>query len=192
MSKNTRTRILLTAVAALLLVVVSVAGTLAWLQDTSGPVLNTFEPSNINVEIAESDDLDLKMIPGSDITKDPKVSVTTNDVAAWVFVEITKGGDFDNFMDFTLADGWTVLTGDDKNFDGNLVIYREVAAGTYTGDAAFGVLNGDKVSVKNSVTKEQMENAVPTLTFNAYVVQKDAEDLNTPEKAWAVAKPVTP
>ena len=56
MSKNTRTRILLTAVAALLLVAMTVGGTLAWLQDTSDTVENTFTASNIDVELDEIQD----------------------------------------------------------------------------------------------------------------------------------------
>lgn len=46
MSKNTRNRILLTAVAALLLVAVAVGGTVAYLNATSNAVVNTFTPSS--------------------------------------------------------------------------------------------------------------------------------------------------
>lgn len=186
MSKNTRTRILLTAVAALLLVVMSVGGTLAWLKAETTPVTNTFTTSDIAILLDESDNLDLKMIPGATIKKDPYVTVTTPDVDAYVFVKITKTNDFDHYMEYALADGWKVLSGA-VNAAGDCVIYRDDVTANKD-PQTFYILADDQVVVKDGVTLADMntaKTAAPTLAFQAYVVQKDVGDVNA---AWTLAQ----
>ena len=57
-----------------------------------------------------------------------------------------------------------------------------------TADTDFYVLNGNKVTVSNSLTKEDIANITqPKLTFTAYAVQKDGMD--TAAAAWAAANP---
>ena len=91
-------------------------------------------------------------------------------------MKVEKSNNFDGFMTYTMADGWTQLVdADGKAVNG--VFYREVTA--TTADTSFSVLSGDQVRVLGTVTKTQMENiknggiAAPTLTFTAYAVQKD-------------------
>ena len=171
----------LTVVIALVLVVVmSVAGTVAYLTATTDPVVNTFTVGNIDITLAESKNLNLKMVPGNDITKDPKVTVVGGSEACWLFVKVEKSGDLDNFVTYNIADGWTELTGVDG------VFYREVAASE--SNQEFAVLKDNKVTVKDTVTKAMMdalnvEGATkPTLTFTAYAVQKD--NIADPVTAW--------
>ncbi len=59
-------------------------------------------------------------------------------------------------------------------------------------DTPFDVLRDNKVTVKDSATKADMEAAktnAPTLTFTAYAVQKDGID--DAATAWAKATPTT-
>lgn len=165
--------------SAALIVCATVAGTLAWLTDTTDPVVNTFTVGDINITLTDSDNLDLKMVPGKDISKDPKVTVKAGSEACWLFVKVEKSADFDSFMTFDPADGWTELeTG---------VYYREVAA--TTADTDFPVLKDNKVMVLDSVTKTMLEDAktnAPTLTFTAYAVQKAGFE-NAVADAWAAA-----
>ena len=172
----------LTVVIALVLVVVmSVAGTVAYLTASTGPVVNTFTVGNIDITLAESENLNLKMVPGNDIAKDPKVTVVGGSEACWLFVKVEKSGDLDNFVTYNIAEGWTELT------DGSGVYYREVAAST--SDQVFSVLANDKVTVKDTVTKTMMDNldkdgvTKPTLTFTAYAVQK--ANIADAATAWA-------
>lgn len=190
MSKNTRTRILLVAVAALLLVTMTVGGTLAWLQADTTPVTNTFTPTTLSVTLTEtkpgSQGGEAEMVPGATIEKDPKVSYTS-DVDAWLFVQITESSNLDDFISYGIADGWTLVTGTDN------VYYREVAASEAGGpfsviEDAEGV--ADHVTVKDSVTKAMMDALIadeslnPTLAFKAYIIQKTAAD--TAADAWAL------
>lgn len=168
-------------VAVVLVLCCAIGGTLAWLTDKTGPVVNTFTVGDINIELAESENLDLKMVPGNTITKDPKVTVKANSEACWLFVKVEKSSNFDNFMTYEMADGWTAL----PSVAG--VYYREVAATTAATE--FSVLKDNSVLVKNSVTKTMLnglgETTFPTLTFTAYAVQKD--NVNSAADAWTKA-----
>ena len=171
--------------SAALIVCTTVAGTLAWLTDTTAPVVNTFT-------LTESKNLDLKMVPGRTITKDPKVTVKEGSEACWLFVKVVKSGNFDDFMTFEMADGWTL-----HKTEGNTeVYYREVAA--TTADTDISVLKDNKVTVRDTVTKTMLEGVknaedgtpnedAPTLTFTAYAVQKDG--INDATTAWGKVTP---
>ena len=176
------------AVTALLLVLCfAIGGTLAWLVDKSDAVVNTFTYGDINIDLSETTGNEYKMIPGNDITKDPKVTVEANSEACWLFVKVEKSATYDSYLaDYTIADGWTALDGVDG------VYYREVNADTAKAGTSYQVLKGDTVTVLDSVKKSDMEaikNGTvdePTLTFTAYAVQKDG--FNTAALAWAEIK----
>lgn len=173
--------------SAALIVCATVAGTLAWLTDTTDPVVNTFTVGDINITLTESEKLDLKMVPGRTITKDPKVTVKAGSEACWLFVKVVKSGNFDSFMTFEIANGWTELT------EGSGVYYRIVGDKSADGatDEPFPVISGNKVTVKNTVTKADLngltEATYPTLTFTAYAVQKDG--INDATTAWGKVNP---
>lgn len=187
-------KIALSIAAIALVICCAVGGTLAWLTDQTGPVVNTFTVGNIDITLTESEGVTssnpqagtFKMVPGNTIEKDPKVTVEAGSEACWLFVKVEESTNFDSFLTYTMADGWTQLT---KDKDGNditdLVFYREVAAPTT--DQAFAVLADDQVTVKNTVTKADMDgltsSTLPTLTFTAYAVQKD--NIADEATAWA-------
>lgn len=174
---------------------IAVGGTLAWLTDDTAPVVNTFTDSDINITLEEGVDTDknraesFKMIPGYEIAKDPKVTVLAGSEKCYLFVKLEKANNFDNFMTYEMADGWTAL-GD--NYPG--VYYREVAASE--NNQPFDVLKGDKVIVKDGVTKAMMDGLSPAnypkLTVTAYASQynKNATTAFEPAVAWAnIANP---
>ena len=160
----------------------AVGGTIAYLTDTTGPITNTFTVGNINIGLAETA-TDFKMVPGCDITKDPKVTVEANSEACWLFVRIDESSNLDDFISYTVASDWT--QGDGTKIPAN-VWYRSVDASTT--DQIFSVLAGDKVTVNTSVTKTMMDGlevtgaTQPTLTFTAYACQSANMSV---EAAWA-------
>lgn len=170
----------LSIVAVVLVLCCAIGGTLAWLTDKTDPVVNTFTVGDINIELTESENLDLKMVPGNTITKDPKVTVKANSEACWLFVKVEESANFGDFMTYEMADGWTALP------DVTGVYYREVSA--TTADTDFAVLKDNQVKVLDTVTKTMLEAAktdAPTLTFTAYAVQKD--NVTSVTDAWAKA-----
>ena len=167
------------SLAVLALVACMTAGaTLAWLTAKTSSVTNTFTYGDINIELKETTGESYKMVPGNTIAKDPKVTVKANSEACWLFVKVEKSTNFDEFMTYGIADGWTKLDGVDG------VYYREVASPT--DDTVFDVLKDNSVTVKTTVTKEQFNSltstTMPTLTFTAYACQKD--NVSTATQAW--------
>ncbi len=166
------------ALLAVVLVIGCVAGgTVAWLTATTDPVTNIFTYGNIDITLTETE-REYKIVPGATIAKDPKVTVEGGSEACWLFVEVTENNWIDE-LKYTMATGWTKLE--------NGVFYREVSADV--ADQEFEVLNGNKVTVEQSLTKTTVDTkkaTPPTLTFKAYAVQKDAAD--TAAAAWALAQ----
>lgn len=164
-------RIALTVCLMLVVMAASIGGTVAWLTAKTDPVVNTFTYGDINIALAETTGSDYKIIPGKDITKDPKVTVKANSEACWLFVKVAQSGTFvENKVTYAIADGWT--KGDGTNIPSN-VYYRSVDA--VTADTDFAVLKDNQIVVKNTLTKEDIQNITtnPTLTFTAYAVQQD-------------------
>lgn len=85
-----------------LLVGSAIGGTLAWLTSTPDPVTNTFTVGNIEIELDESDDLDLKMIPGKTLLKDPIVTVKEGSEPSWVFVKLEKTNNPDKYLEYAV------------------------------------------------------------------------------------------
>ena len=181
----------LALVLALTLLVVCVAtGTLAWLTAKSDVVTNTFTSSDIKVKLEETEGTsvtggkEFKMIPGYTIPKDPKATVLAGSEECYLFVKLEKSTNFDTYLGYEVADGWTKLEGVDD------VYYREVLTANI--GTAYSVLKGDQVTVKGTVTKEQMNAldvagaAKPTLTITAYASQlhKNATETFSALEAW--------
>lgn len=182
-----RSKALLLALCAVLLVAVSVLGTMAYLTSKTQVITNTFTVGDINIELTETkpESKQAKIIPGVDIEKDPKVTVKKDSEACWLFVEVKEEGTFvANKVTYSIADGWTALPGVDG------VYYREVAA--VTADTDFYVLKGNEtykygvVIVSDELTKDEVDTITdgnqPKLTFTAYAVQK--EGIDTAAAAW--------
>lgn len=174
-------KLVVAMLAVTLLIGCAIGGTVAWLTDKTTAVTNTFTYGDINITLAETTGTDYKIIPGKDINKDPKVTVKANSEACWLFVKVEEKGTFvANKVTYSIADGWT--KGDGTNIPEN-VYYREVDA--VTADTDFAVLEGNKVTVSDTLTKEDIKNITtnPTLTFTAYAVQKDG--IADAATAWA-------
>lgn len=185
-------KLFLPVVAVALVLCCAIGGTLAWLTDKTAPVVNTFTVGDVNITLAETTGTEYKMVPGYILEKDPKVTVAAGSEDCWLFVEVEKAGNFDDFMTYSMANGWNQLkNADNEGVAG--VFYREVK--TTDTNRVFPVLENNQVAVKDIVTKEQMDalNATskPTLTFTAYAVQKHRGNTGgstqdfTPAEAWA-------
>lgn len=169
------------ALLALVLVIGCVAGgTVAWLVAKTEPVVNTFTYGNINIALAETTGTSYKIIPGTVIEKDPKVTVKAGSEACYLFVKVEKVGMFTG-MSYEIADGWTALEGE------NGVYYRQV--GSVTADTSFEVIKGNEITVSETLTKENIPTTNPTLKITAYAVQK--ENIADAAAAWKAANPTT-
>lgn len=184
------------ALLALVLVIGCVAGgTVAWLVAKTDPVVNTFTYGDINITLAETTGEDYKIIPGKDIPKDPKVTVTAGSEACWLFVKVEKVGDIGTSttdpVRYAIDTGWAQLKDKDgKDVSG--VYYRLVDA--VDNDTAFNVLKDNKIIVSGELTKETINGYAvqqPKLTFTAYAVQQ--ENITDAATAWSkIPQPTNP
>lgn len=178
------------AILALVLALGCAAGgTFAWLVTKTDPVVNTFTYGDINITLGETTGNDYKIIPGVNIEKDPKVSVTANSEACWLFVKVEEEGTFvTNKVTYSIRDGWTQGTGANGNGVPENVYYREVSADDAKAGVDYYVLAGDNtypngvVTVSSELTKGEIPTNQPKLKFTAYAVQRDA--INNVADAW--------
>ena len=171
-------------------------GTIAWLTQTTTPVVNTFTYGDINITLGETTGNDYKIIPGVNIKKDPKVTVTAGSEACYLFVKVqeenwptlTEADGTTKKVSYKIANGWTALLGHDG------VYYREVSATDAKNGVFYYVLAGNDdyadgvVTVSENLTKTEVSGLKanqPKLTFTAYAVQKDG--VTTVADAWAKA-----
>ena len=179
-------KLIIMITALVLLFSVAVIGTIAWLLDTTDPVVNTFSPSTIEITLTETNvdngsalENTYKMLPGTTIDKDPKVTVVAGSEECYLYVKVEKNNTVDDYLTVAMASGWTQIG------TSNVWYY----SGTITQGTPIPVLANNKVTVNNDVTKEMMDalsagtTVAPKLTFTAYAVQVEAGA--NAEAAWA-------
>lgn len=186
---------------ALVVIGNSVSGTVAWLVSKPESRVSTFTLGDINITLKESDfgSQPIKIIPGIDIKKDPKVTVMANSEACWLFVKVEESHwpDFKEKngtrkVSYSVNNGWNVL----KNTPG--VYFREVSAEEAQKGIDYTVLAGNEscpsgvIKVSQELTKEEINSISsygnqPSLTFTAYAVQHAGID--TADVAWATVNP---
>lgn len=190
-------RVALTLVLMLTVALVSIGGTLAWLQASTDPVVNTFSPANISLELEETWNADSKddedeandhweahMVPGTTVAKDPKVTASS-DVPYYVFVKVAEAN-WNTNIGYSIASGWqnANVTG---LATGETVYYKAMDANAVLTDDS--VIADNQVTISSALTKETMPTTKPTLTITAYAIQqyKDNTTQFTLQEAWELA-----
>jgi len=186
----------------------TIGGTLAWLTAKTNDVENTFvagqigalkleeEADQITTEVGNQ----FIVVPGVDITKDPKVTYTpttadgTVPVDAYVFVKLTgigqnkwtwnatasqyeiKSGN-NVVMSFKIADGWTAVPNVSD-------VYYKTSTGN-TGLTDDAIIKDNKITVSHLITEDDVTTvatAADKLTFTAYAIQQQGFESVT--DAW--------
>lgn len=188
-------KILVLSLAALLLVAVSVGGTVAYLTAQSAQVENTFKPTGIGVTLAETKGNEFKLVPGQTYDKDPVVAVAdTTNVDIWLYVQIVdeSAAQYLSTYDCTLYEGldkagdngWTKGNGTDIPSN---VYYR--AVGDDDEIQSWALIKDNTITVNADLggANLAMPSTAAKLTYKAYAVQKDNM---TVEDGWDLVKPV--
>ena len=220
--KKSIASLVVSIVTIVLLAACLVGGTVAWLMAKTKPVVNTFTYGDINVELEETDmvpgedpetfENEYKMVPGSDLEKDPTVIVKLGSEAAWLFVKVEQAGGevtvgektytFEDFLTYEIDEGWQPLL-DENGLPIEGIYFRETEPvldeGEESEDLKLPVIKDNKVTVSEDVTKEMLnaldadadeeagvEAKYPTLTITAYAVQKD--NIPSAIEAWRLAE----
>ena len=185
---------LMTVLALVLVIAMSVAGTVAFLTDTTDPISNTFTVGKVDITLTETFNTDTdgdqendawqaQLIPGTTYTKDPVVTVTADSEDCWLFVKFEEKNGAATYLNYTsnltAANGWT--QGDGTNIPAN-VWYRAVNKADST--KSFHLLDGDTVKIDSTaVTNGTMNDAANAqLVYTAYACQSANMTVNA---AWA-------
>ena len=191
-------KIAVAAAAFALVLCFAVGGTLAWLTARTNTITNTFTKGDVKISLTETWNTDTdnnsepdawqaQLIPGKTYDKNPTVAVLDGtNVDCWLFVKFEELNDAADYLDYTStltkANGWTQGGGTDIPAN---VWYREVKAEDFAKE--WHLLNDDKVTIKDSVTEDDMDDAANAkLVYTAYAAQKD--NLSA-EAAWHLFNP---
>lgn len=163
-------KLIFSLLALIFVAAVGVGTTVAFITHIAGPIDNTFIIGEIDMTLRETAGAKYQLIPGNTYKKDPTVTVKSGSQDCFVFIKITKQNDTDRYISYMISDGWHPLT----NYDG--VYYRTVE--NITEDAVFPVLKDNLITVKDTVTKEEIQNITssPKLIFTAYAIQSSGID----------------
>ena len=203
--------------AVVLLIGVGVGGTLAWLQDTTPTLTNTFTVGDVTLTLKESpitvaDDGTVSYgtpaegvsntypaLPGASYRKDPVVTVDENSEKCYLFVKFEYTTDASTYYTYTskltIGEGWTKLSSATEDGITTEVWHRTVDKSTT--DTSFDLLaklGGDyaediTLAVNPlAVTNDTVDKAsAQKLVYTAYAVQFD--NVDDAEAAWALANP---
>ena len=188
---KTARKALMLVLCAALLVSATVMGTLAYLQDTTEVVENTFSVGQVKIDLDEAE-VDVygeavegaarvkannyKLIPGHTYTKDPTVHVEEGSEVSYVFVKVENGIADIEAADNTIAaqiaaNGWTALGGVDNVFYQAGVDAREDAVDLVVFESFVIADNAELVGYANA-----------QVNITAYAIQADGFD--TAAAAW--------
>ena len=191
---KTRNKALLTMACAVLLVVASVLGTMAYLTSIA-EVENTFTVGSVTISMDETDvdnstgdkDRDTEnkyhLLPGHEYTKDPIIHVASTSEDCYLFVTVSNEiaaieatGDT-SVASQMAAKGWKAVEGQT-----NLYVYigtAEGASAPLAVKANENITVFEKIVISGSVDNTTLANYKDkTITVNAYAVQKQAKRMN--------------
>lgn len=169
-------KLILAVALTVAILIVGASATMAYLMTSSQPVINTFTVGQVQITLEETTGPNYALIPGTQVDKDPTLTVLAGSDACWLFFRLEEAYDLSRYVSYKLTDGWTPLDGVEG------VSYRQVPETAI--DLPFPLLDGNKVQVLDTVTEEdlaEIQNA-PYLNFTGYAVQN--AEVATAQDAW--------
>lgn len=197
--RGVATKTMVLVLAVMLIVGATIGGTIAWLQDSTATVTNTFTAGDVDITLTESPlNSDgtygnpaegvknaYQMIPGQKYKKDPKVTVLAVSEKCYLFVKFEENGNAASYIDYTStlteANGWALV-------DGETNVWYIVVEDT-DADQSWNLLKDDTITINaENVTKKNMATATAAeLVYTAYAVQYD--NVTNAAAAWAIVNP---
>ena len=199
-----KTKAILMALCAVLLVAASVMGTLAYLTSTD-TVTNTFTVGNVAITMDELDVDDstadatrdkanvYKLLPGHTFTKDPTIHVASTSEDCYLFVKVVN-----EIKNIEAADTETSKTSIAAQMEAKGWDVVDATNGIYVyadaeGKPAAVTAGSDVVVFDNFKISDGVNNATlatynsKTIVVTAYAVQKDGFESKTASEIWTAA-----
>ena len=199
---KTAKKAMLMTLCAIILVVATVFGTMAYLT-SDDEVVNTFTVGNVAIKLDEAKANtdgslvegaarvkanEYKLLPGHTYNKDPMVTVLNGSEASYIKMTVTfskadkldaifapNGADLTSIFNGYDAANW-IAKGNTKDATANTRTYEfwyKEAVGAPTADVALDALF-DSITVPSSINKDQLATIEGmTITVNAYAIQAD-------------------
>lgn len=209
---KTAKKAMLMTLCAIILVVATVFGTMAYLTSTD-KVTNTFTVGNVAIKLDEAKvnpdgslvtgaarvkENSYKLLPGHTYNKDPMVTLLAGSETSYVKMTVTfsnaneldaifapSGADLTSIFKGYDSATWTAK-GNTKDATANTLTYEfwyKEAVDAPTADVELDALF-DSITVPGSITKEQLATIKGmTITVNAYAIQADG--FANADAAWA-------
>ena len=132
-----------------------------------------------SVTIQETTGTEYLLIPGHDITKDPKIVITgKTTIPAYLFVEVVDKldtnlveGETKKPVSYSMATGWTELEGI-TGADGSKVYYYNTVLTNTNVPGSIGILNGNIVTVSQDLLSQSDDDGEDVLKFNVKLIEK--------------------
>lgn len=188
---------LLLVMCAIVLVVATVFTTLAFLKDETDALTNTFSVGKVDITLKEmnaaGNEVDAggennyyKLIPGTEYTKDPFVTVVEGSENSYVFIKVKDN--VSTIKDF-ISEGlvvdevvWKEYKGD-AGLEANEKLYYLEHTATAV-DKRYDLYKADKFTLNSDLGSEISSYTGLEIVYTAYAIQKDAT-IDTVEEAWA-------
>ena len=176
----------LTLVVSLLLVMaLSIGGTLAYLTDTTDAITNTFTVGNVKIALAETTGDDYKIVPGDEVDKNPTITVEEDSEDCYVYAFIDNTLILDNEVVAIPNVDTTVWTAVKVDVLGkSLYRYNEVlSAGDTAAIFTKVAYDGEAITAENIGNLNE-----GTITVTAFAHQADNIDNVTVADEAAIAQ----
>ena len=198
---KTKSKALILALCAVLLVTASVLGTMAYLTSTDnventftvGSVAITLDEAKVNPDgspVANADRVqsnEYKLLPGQTYTKDPTIHVDPTSEDCYLFVKVENGianieADNNKVASQMAAKGWTEVEGK------GVYVYADTNGKPTVVKKGENIHVFDNITIAGTVTGDTLNRyANETITVTAYAVQKAGFEGKAADEIWTTA-----
>ena len=182
--KLNKSKTILIAFAAFLLVFATVFTTVAYLTDTDD-VHNTLTVGKVKITLEEnaSQGAELKILPGAAIAYNPTVTVEAGSANCYVFVKVEPTEKLKTvFTDMINTNNWNALDGVE-----NVYYYSTIVAKSDSNTPLAPIVTNNQLTVSGNWNGDTID--LNQIKITAYAIQSEyikGADTATPADAWAL------
>ena len=183
--KLNKSKTILIAFAAFLLVFATVFTTVAYLTDTDD-VHNTLTVGKVKITLTETETTEtsaLKIVPGAAIDYNPTVTVEAGSANCYVFVKVEPTEKLKTvFTDMINTNNWKALDG-----VANVYCYSAIVEKSASDTPLASIVTNNQLTVSGNWNGDTID--LDQIKITAYAIQSDyikGADTATPADAWAL------
>ena len=187
LKKRWKIKSIIILIVGIILFIATLNSTIAWLKSESKMLISKFTNGNIQITLTDEDlnennTLNYEIIPGTTVEKNTYVTVNEGSEDCWLFVEIEQTDNFNDFMSYTVEEGWQLLE------ENSNIYYKEITKNN--DNQVFNIIKDNIINVNSELTQEQCknlnENNYPSISIAAYAIQRNngMDMIDNAKEAW--------